>query len=107
MGEWAKPYLAQVKTRLEKERPDRVEAFMKGAQLFVQTLINEHSEYVFYVNADMNYEGALAFARYEDEATVPQFYFFRDGLGLFFPGGREGSVEDAGYLTRWQLNRAA
>ena len=30
--EWAKPYLASVKVRLEKERPDRVEAFMKGAQ---------------------------------------------------------------------------
>ena len=30
--EWAKPYLARVKGRLEKERPDRVEAFMKGAQ---------------------------------------------------------------------------
>ena len=40
--EWAKPYLASVKVRLEKERPDRVEAFMKGAQLFVQTLIKEH-----------------------------------------------------------------
>ena len=92
--EWAKPYLANVKSRLEKEKPDRVKAFMEGAQAFVQKLIKEHSEYVFYVNADMNYEGALAFARYEGEATVPQFYFFRDGLGLFFPGGREDSVEE-------------
>merc|ERR1711983_443650 len=85
--EWAKPYLAQVKTRLEKERPDRVEAFMKGAQLFVQTLIKEHSEYVFYVNAEMNYEGALAFARFEDEATVPKFYFF-PGQGTSLEDGR-------------------
>lgn len=97
--EWAKPYLAQVKTRLEKERPDRVEAFMKGAQLFVQTLIKEHSEYVFYVNAEMNYEGALAFARFEDEATVPKFYFFRDGLGLFFPG-QGTSLEDGRVPTK-------
>ena len=34
----------------------------------------------------MDYEGLLAFARFEDEATVPKFYFLRDGLGLFFPG---------------------
>ena len=42
--EWAKPYLASVKARLEKERPDRVQAFMQGAQAFVQKLIKEHSE---------------------------------------------------------------
>ena len=29
----------------------------------MQTLIKEHSEYVFYVNSAMDYEGALAFAR--------------------------------------------
>ena len=34
----------------------------------------------------MDYEGLLAFARFEDEATLPKFYFLRDGLGLFFPG---------------------
>ena len=77
----------------------------------MQTLIKEHSEYVFYVNSAMDYEGALAFARstnycslygvcheifqvisqiqtfrFDDGAVVPKFYFFRDGLGLFFPG---------------------
>ena len=41
----------------------------------------------------MDYEGALAFARFEDGATVPKFYFFRDGLGLFFPG-QGNSLED-------------
>ena len=92
--EWAKPYLARVKTRLEKERPERVQAFMEGAQAFVQKLIKELSEYVIYVNKTLDYEGALAFARFEDGATVPQFYFFRDGLGLYFPGGREDSLED-------------
>jgi len=96
--EWAKPYLLSVKARLEKERPDRVEAFMTGAQAFVQKLLKEHSEYVIYVNAAMNFEGALAFARFEDGATVPQFFFLRDGLELFFPGqGKsldEGRVPD-------------
>ena len=93
--EWAKPYLASVKVRLEKERPGRVQAFMEGAQAFIKMLVKEHSEYVFYVNAELDYEGALAFARFEDGATVPKFYFFRDGLGLFFPGSRGGnSLED-------------
>jgi len=91
--EWAKPYLARVKSRLEKERPERIEPFMKGAQAFMQTLIKEHSEYVFYVNSAMDYEGALAFARFDDGAVVPKFYFFRDGLGLFFPG-QGVSLED-------------
>ena len=59
---------------------------MKGAQAFVQTLVKEFSEYLFYVNSEMDFEGALAFARFDEGATVPKFYFFRDGLGLFFPG---------------------
>jgi len=84
--EWAKPYLVKTKARLEKERPGRVEAFMKGAQEFVQKLVKEFDEYIIYVNAELDYEGALAFARFEDGETVPKFYFFRDGLGLFFPG---------------------
>ena len=91
--EWAKPFLARVKVRLEKDMPERVEPFMKGAQTFVQTLVKEYSEYVFYVNSAMDYEGALAFARFEEGATVPRFYFFRDGLGLFFPG-QGNSLED-------------
>merc|ERR1719430_255609 len=95
--EWAKPYLASVKTRLEKERPERVQPFMVGAQAFVQMLIKEHDEYVIYVNSAMDYEGALAFARFEEGATVPKFYFFRDGLGLFFPGDKleDGRVPDS------------
>ena len=84
--EWARPYLARVKEQVEKERPDRMEAFMKGAQAFVQTLVKEFSEYLFYVNSEMDFDGALAFARFEEGATVPKFYFFRDGLGLYFPG---------------------
>ena len=32
-------------------------------QAFMQVLIKEHSEYVFYVNSALDYEGALAFAR--------------------------------------------
>ena len=35
----------------------------------------------------------VTLARFEDEATVPKFYFFRDGLGLFFPG-QGTSLED-------------
>eukprot|EP00092_Neocalanus_flemingeri_P009073 GFUD01009765.1.p1 GENE.GFUD01009765.1~~GFUD01009765.1.p1 ORF type:complete len:200 (+),score=18.06 GFUD01009765.1:72-671(+) len=96
--EWAKPYLASVKGRLEKERPERVQPFMQGAQAFVQTLIKEHSEYVIYVNAELDYEGALAFARFDDGATVPKFYFFRDGLGLFFPG--QGTSLDVGRVPQ-------
>ena len=84
--EWARAYLARVKEQVERDRPERVEAFMKGAQAFVQTLVKEFSEYLFYVNSEMDFEGALAFARFDEGATVPKFYFFRDGLGLFFPG---------------------
>ena len=45
------------------------------------------------MNEKMDYEGALAFARFEEGSSVPKFYFFRDGLGLFFPGQGD-SLED-------------
>ena len=56
--EWARAYLAKV----ERYRPDRVEAFLKGAQAFVQTLVKEFSEYLFYINSEMDFE---------EGATVP------------------------------------
>ena len=50
-------------------------------QAFMQILIKEHSEYVFYVNSAMDYEGALAFARWEQSTmqkhkgkSVDNFY---------------------------------
>ena len=36
----------------------------------MQTLIKEHSEYVFYVNSAMDYEGALAFARSTNHCSL-------------------------------------
>ena len=47
---------------MERYRPDRVEAFMKGAQALVQTLVKEFSEYLFYINSEMDFE---------EGATVP------------------------------------
>ena len=38
--------------------------FLVPHQAFMQMLIKEHSEYIFYVNSAMDYEGALAFARF-------------------------------------------
>eukprot|EP01010_Urceolus_cornutus_P001358 NODE_1898_length_717_cov_77.938623_g1479_i0.p1 GENE.NODE_1898_length_717_cov_77.938623_g1479_i0~~NODE_1898_length_717_cov_77.938623_g1479_i0.p1 ORF type:complete len:217 (-),score=72.13 NODE_1898_length_717_cov_77.938623_g1479_i0:67-669(-) len=88
--EWAKPYLGRVKERLATERPDRVDGFMTGAQAFIKKLCTELDEYVVYVNSAMDYEGALIFARFDEGATVPRFFFFRDGLGLFYPGSGTG-----------------
>lgn len=83
---WVKPYLARVKGHLESSRPHRLEPFMKGAQQFVLEIIKDFDNWVFYINANMDNDGMICFARYRDGATVPEFYFFRDGLQLCFPG---------------------
>lgn len=84
--EWAKPYLARVKAELEKSSPERVAPFMAGAAKFMQHLSGSFNDWSFYINSGMDFEAGMCFARYPDGATVPQFYFFRDGLLLCFPG---------------------
>ena len=53
----------------------------------MQTLIKEHSEYVFYVNSAMDYEGALAFARSTNNCLVVFVTkYFRWYLKSILPG---------------------
>eukprot|EP00759_Apiculatamorpha_spiralis_P011063 PhF_6_TR18536/c0_g1_i1/m.27070 len=92
--EWAKPYLGRVKAELSVQNPDRVDPFMKGAQAFMKKIGETFEDWCFYINSAMDFEAGLIFAKYEDGATVPEFFFFRDGLVLCFPGtGTSLSVE--------------
>ena len=84
--EWAKPFFARVKADLEARNPGRVEAFVKGAQKFMLQLSKSFDDWMFYIQEEMDFEANICFARFREGATVPEFYFFRDGLVLCFPG---------------------
>ena len=83
---WLKPYLGKIKSALEASRPERLPAFMSGAQKFAQQIATTFDDWCFFVNSANDYEAMICFAKYEGESTVPQFYFIRDGLALCFPG---------------------
>merc|ERR1711976_418990 len=53
---YIKGYMKNLVTRLEKDHPDRVNAFKSGAQGFVKKVIGEFSEYDFYTGESMNPE---------------------------------------------------
>ena len=48
---YIKGYMTKLKKHLEKEQPDRVEAFMKGAQGFVKKIVGDFDQYQLYVDS--------------------------------------------------------
>lgn len=88
--EWARPYMKRLKEELEQKNPSRVEAFMKGAQQFILQDIGTHfDDWQFYLTAQMDFEASMCFAKFDDGALVPKFYFLRDSLVLSYPGSGE------------------
>lgn len=49
-----------VKTHLQNTKPERVEAFEKGAQAFAKKIVGNFKDYEFYVGESMNPEGMVA-----------------------------------------------
>lgn len=59
--EWAKPYLGKIKNILTTENPQRVENFVKGAQKFIEMVLKNFDDYLFYLNSEMNQDAMLCF----------------------------------------------
>jgi len=82
-----KGYMAHIKTymkvlldKLKDTKPDRVDAFQKGAQAFVKKVLGDFNNYDFYTGESMNMEGMVVLKGYKEDGITPYFYFFIDGL---------------------------
>ena len=74
--------MKKVKEYLEKKNPERVAAFMKGAQGFVKEVLSNFDEYSFYTPESYDTENSLIMAYYKEEALTPTFRYFMDGLRM-------------------------
>ena len=77
---YIKSYMKKVKAYLEENAPDRVDAFMKGVQPFVKTVLGEFKEYQFFMGESMDPECNIVLLRYSEDGMTPMFYYFKDGL---------------------------
>eukprot|EP00188_Purpureofilum_apyrenoidigerum_P002559 Plantae.Rhodophyta-Purpureofilum_apyrenoidigerum.ctg26261.p1 GENE.Plantae.Rhodophyta-Purpureofilum_apyrenoidigerum.ctg26261~~Plantae.Rhodophyta-Purpureofilum_apyrenoidigerum.ctg26261.p1 ORF type:complete len:167 (-),score=53.85 Plantae.Rhodophyta-Purpureofilum_apyrenoidigerum.ctg26261:169-669(-) len=77
---YIKKYLKKVKSELEKSNADRVQPFMDGMKAWVPKLLKDFDEYQFYMGKSCDGEAGLVYAKYDEEAKFPTFYFIKDGL---------------------------
>ncbi|EMD40737.1 translationally-controlled tumor protein [Gelatoporia subvermispora B] len=77
---YLKGYMKSVKAKLEEVKPDRVEAFEKGAQAFAKKVVTNFKDYEFYTGESMNPDGMVALLNYREDGITPYFTFWKDGL---------------------------
>ncbi|EIW61975.1 translationally controlled tumor-associated [Trametes versicolor FP-101664 SS1] len=77
---YLKGYMKTVKAHLQETKPDRVDAFEKGAQAFAKKLVANFKDYEFYTGENMNPDGMVALLNYREDGVTPFFTFWKDGL---------------------------
>ncbi|OBZ70426.1 Translationally-controlled tumor [Grifola frondosa] len=77
---YLKGYMKAVKAKLQETKPDRVDAFEKGAQAFAKKLVANFKDYEFYTGESMNPDGMVALLNYREDGVTPYFTFWKDGL---------------------------
>jgi len=79
---YVKDYLKAIKERLMETNPNRVEAFVAGAQAELKTIVKNISNYQFFTGESMNPDGMVGLLDYREDGTTPYMLFFKDGLEL-------------------------
>ncbi|KAJ8481970.1 hypothetical protein ONZ51_g5674 [Trametes cubensis] len=77
---YLKGYMKAVKQHLQETKPDRVEAFEKGAQAFAKKIVANFKDFEFYTGENMNPDGMVALLNYREDGVTPYFTFWKDGL---------------------------
>jgi len=77
---YIKGYMTELKKRLQESKPERVDAFMKGAQSRVKWILQKFDDLQFYTGENMNPEGMAVILDYREDGITPYLCFFKDGL---------------------------
>jgi len=77
---YIKGYMGALKAKLQETKPERVDAFMKGAQTVVKNILAKFDEFEFYTGESMNPDGMVLLKFWKDGATDPTFWIWKDGL---------------------------
>lgn len=77
---YLKGYMKAVKAHLQETKPDRVDAFEKGAAAYAKKIIANFKDFEFYVGDSMNVDGMVALLNYREDGVTPYLTFWKDGL---------------------------
>ncbi|TDL29732.1 translationally controlled tumor-associated [Rickenella mellea] len=77
---YLKGYMKTIKAHLEKNKPERVEAFEKGAAAYAKKIVANFKDFEFYTGENMNPEGMVALLNYREDGVTPYFTFWKDGV---------------------------
>jgi hypothetical protein len=77
---YLKGYMKAVKAKLSESKPDRVDAFEKGAAAYAKKIVSNFKDFEFYTGETMNPDGMVALLNYREDGITPYFTFWKDGL---------------------------
>ncbi|XP_040913849.1 translationally-controlled tumor protein homolog [Toxotes jaculatrix] len=77
---YIKDYMKTIKVKLEESSPERVDAFMAGAQVAVKKIVANIKNYQFFTGESMSPEGMVGLLDYREDGITPYMLFFKDGL---------------------------
>ena len=77
---YIKSYMGALKKHLEKNKPERVNDFMKAAQTFVKEVLANFSDYTFYMGSSSDPSAMIALMRWSEDGQTPYVYIFKDGV---------------------------
>lgn len=77
---YLKGYMKAVKAHLAQTKPERVEAFEKGAAGFAKKIVANFKDFEFYTGEGMNPDGQVVLLNYRDDGITPYLTFWKDGV---------------------------
>jgi len=77
---YLKGYMKAIKTHLQEKKPDRVEAFEKGAAAYAKKIVANFKDFEFYTGEGMHVDGMIALLNYREDGVTPYLTFWKDGL---------------------------
>jgi len=77
---YLKGYMKATKAKLAETKPERVEAFEKGAAAYAKKIVANFKDFEFFTGEAMNPDGLVALLNYREDGITPYLTFWKDGL---------------------------
>jgi len=77
---YLKGYMKATKAKLAETKPERVEAFEKGAAAYAKKIVANFKDFEFFTGEAMNPDGLVVLLNYREDGIIPYLTFWKDGL---------------------------
>ena len=77
---YIKSYMKRVKTYLQENKPDEVEAFEKGATAYVKKVISTFNDWDFYTGESMDPDAMIVLLNFREDGVTPYVAIWKHGV---------------------------